>query len=329
MSDVAQIKFCAVKLSDIQSHGLRLEASVYDLDAMRVRQAVLKNSMPFDNFASSYVCGRFKRVWVEKSDLPIYQPSAITEIRPKPDGYISRETATDIDALRVHAGQVLLTCSGTIGKVSFVSKTLNTKIFSHDLLRINVRNDYDAGYIYAWLKSSVGQQILLTNSYGAVIEHIEPEHLENIPVPVAPESLKRRIHGLIVRSYELRDESNELIDEAERILIDELHLPDIDDFEREKVFCVKLSNLRGRLDASFHSPLVGRIVKHLKAYATEVTTVADPRISRVAILPGRFKRVYVDEGHGIPFFSGRSIGELNPSDKEYLSFAQHSEKIRD
>ena len=224
---------------------------------------------------------------------------------------------------------MLLTCSGTIGKVSFVSQTLDDKIFSHDLLRIDAKNDYDAGYIYAWLKSSIGQQILLTNSYGAVIEHIEPEHLENIPVPVAPENLKQQIHGLIVRSYELRDESNELIDEAERILINELHLPDIDDFEREKVFSVKLSDLRGRFDASYHSPLVGRIVEHLKAHAAEVTTIADPRISREVILPGRFKRVYVDEGYGIPFFSGRSIGELNPSDKEYLSFTQHSEKIRD
>ena len=61
-----------MKLSYIQSHGLRFEASVYDLDAMKVRQAVLKNSVSFSNLASSYVCGRFKRVWVGKSDLSIY-----------------------------------------------------------------------------------------------------------------------------------------------------------------------------------------------------------------------------------------------------------------
>ena len=327
----AQIKFCAVKLSDIQSHGLRLEASVYDLDAMRVRQAVLKNSVPLSEVIdNAYYPNRFKRIYCEKKfGEPFYLPSQITDIRPKAEKFISHESPCNFNELRAKENTLLLTRSGTIGTVAYVLKTLTGKIMSDDVIRISFRNDYDAGYIYAWLKSSVGQQILLTNSYGAVIEHIEPEHLENIPFPVAPESLKRRIHGLIVRSYELRDESNELIDEAERILIDELHLPDIDDFEREKVFCVKLSNLRGRLDASFHSPLVGRIVKNLKAYATEVTTVADPRISRVAILPGRFKRVYVDEGHGIPFFSGRSIGELNPSDKEYLSFAQHSEKIRD
>ena len=321
------VKFCAVKLSDVQAHGLRLEASVFDADALNARQAVMKKSVPLKDLASSYVCGRFKRVWVKKSDMPIYQPSAITELRPKPDGYISKKTATNIDSLRVHAGQVLLTCSGTIGKVSFVSKTLDGKIFSHDLLRITPKKFFDAGYIYAYLKSSVGQRILLTNRYGAVIEHIEPEHLEKIPVPDAPEDLKRKIHGLIVRSYELRDESNALLDEAEKILIDALNLPPLEDFQNQKIFFVKLSNLRGRLDASFHAPLVDRIIAHLQNHASEVTTVADERISRAVILPGRFKRVYVDEGHGRIFIGGKQIGELDPSNKKYLSLAFHADRI--
>ena len=323
------VKFCVVKLSEVHAHGWRLEASVFDQDATTARQNIIPQSVSFSELASSYVCGRFKRVWVKKSDLPIYQPSAVTELHPKPDGYISRQTATNIDALRVHAGQLLLTCSGTIGKVSFVSKTLDGKIFSHDLLRIDAKNDFDAGYIYAYLKSSVGQQILLTNNYGAVIEHIEPEHLANLPLPVSSENLRQRIHELIVRSYELRDESNELIDEAERILIDELHLPPIEDFRCEKIFFVKLGDLRGRLDASYHAPIVQRIVDHLRVHAAEVTTIADSRISKEVILPGRFKRVYVDEGHGVPFFGGRSIGELDPSDKKYLSLTQHDKKIRD
>ena len=106
-----------MKLSDVQARGGRLEASFFDADALNARQAVIKNSVTFSDLATAYVCGRFKRVWVKHSELPIYQPSAITELRPKPDGYISRQTEIDIDALRVHAGQVLLTCSGTIGKI--------------------------------------------------------------------------------------------------------------------------------------------------------------------------------------------------------------------
>ena len=337
------VKWCAVALSDVVARGKRLEASVFDVEAKQARMLISKGKYPqsfiggTDGMASSYVCGRFKRIWVEKSDMPIYQPSSIVDIKPTPDGYISAKTKTNIGNLRVKENQILMTCSGTIGKVSFVSRTLANKIFSHDLLRIDCRKPDEAGYIYAFLKSKIGSKILLTNSYGAVITHIEPEHLATIPIPDAPTMLKKKIHDLIVRSYELRDESNDLIDQATALLIDELKLPDIDAFDvglykkaaPVDTFSVRLSKMSGRLDASYHVPLVDAIIEHLKRYAEEVTTVGDPRVSREVILPGRFKRVYVDEGYGVPFFGGRSIGELDPSDKRYLSFSQHDKKIKE
>ena len=136
----------------------------------------------------------------------------------------------------------------------------------------------------------------------------------------ALENLKRQIHELIVKSYELRDESNAQIDEATQILIDELNLPPIEGFATKKNFSVKLSDLRGRLDASFYLPIVEKIISHLKQHAAEVTTIGDNRISAAVILPGRFKRVYVDENHGRIFIGGKQIGELDPSNRKYLSF---------
>ena len=325
----AQIKFCTVKLSEIVSHGNRLEASVFDVDAMNSRQKILNGKFPvttINKLATVYVCGRFKNICVDKSEFPFYQPSSILEINPKPSSYLAKKN-TIIDELRVHKGQILLTCSGTIGKVAYVSKTLDNKIFSQDLLRINTKNDFDAGYIYAYLKSKLGNEILLTQSYGAVIQHINPEHLEKIPIPDAPENQRQQIHELIVKSYELRDESNALIDEATQILIDELSLPPIEDFETKKNFTVKLSNLRGRLDASFHVPIVDKIISHIKNHAAEVTTIGDKRISSAVILPGRFKRIYVDEGHGRIFIGGKQINELDPSNKKYLSNVHHADRI--
>lgn len=335
------IKFCTVTLSDVISRGKRLEASVFDVEAKHARAAVEHGKYPVkmvggaNGLASSYVCGRFKRIWVEKSDLPIFQPSSITDIYPTPDGYISHKTQTNIDALRVHAGQVLMTCSGTIGKLSYVSKTLNNQIFSHDLLRINSNDPSDAGYIYAYLKSATGNKILLTNSYGAVITHIEPEHLATVPIPDAPEVIKKHINDLIVKSYALRDESNALIDEATELLVNELQLPDISSFDvalyKKKAsvdtFSVKLSETAGRIDASFHVPIVDAIVEHMKRYSAEVTTVGDKRISKDIILPGRFKRVYVEEGYGRVFIGGKQILELDPTNKKYLSLVHHGDRI--
>ena len=336
------VKWCSVSLSDVVSRGKRLEASVFDVEAKQARALIYNGKYPVamvggnEGLTTSYVCGRFKRVWVEKSDMPIFQPSTIVDIKPTPDGYISKRTHTDIDALRVHKGQILMTCSGTIGKVSFVSDTLDGKIFSHDLLRINCIRPEDAGYIYAYLKSAAGNKILLTNSYGAVITHIEPEHLSSVPIPDAPSAIKNRIHDLIIRSYGLRDESNELIDKANELLKEALCLPDVSEFDVDyykksapvDTFSVKLSNMAGRLDASYHVPIVDAITAHLRKYAEEVTTVGDKRISKEVILPVRFKRVYVDEGHGRVLFGGKQIYELDPSGKKYLSVAKHEKLFK-
>lgn len=320
-----------------------MEASVFDVEAKQARQIINSGKFPITTIcgekglANSFTKARFKRVWVKNSDFPIFQPSTIVDIKPKPDGYISRRTQTDIDALRVHQGQILMTCSGTIGKVSYVSNTLDNKIFSHDLLRISCKDEIDQGYIYAYLKSKIGNKILLTNSYGAVITHIEPEHLANIPIPDASFDIKKRIHTLIKESYQLRDKSNELIDNATQLLIDELHLPDISSFEVDdykknapvETFSVKLSDLNGRADASYHLPIVDAIINHLRKYAEEVTTVGDERISSDIILPGRFKRVYVDKEYGVRFLGGKELNQLDPSTEKYLSKKAHANQLKD
>lgn len=334
------LKWCSVSLSDVIFRGKRLEASVFDVEAKQARQIIKNSKFPSttiggeNGLTTSYTCARFKRIWLEHSDFPIYQPSTIVDIKPKPDGYISHVTKTNIENLRVKKGQILMTCSGTIGKVSYVSDTLKNKIFSHDLLRINCKNTVDQGYVYTYLKSKVGNKILLTNSYGAVITHIEPEHLTTIPIPDAPKEIKERIHNLIVESFKLRDESNELIDQATALLIDELKLPSISEFKQNNIknsanvnaFSVKLSNLAGRVDASYHLPTVDKIVEHFKKYAKEVTTIGDERISKQIILAGVFKRTYVEEEYGYPFLGGKEITQLSPKTEKYLSKPIHKKR---
>ena len=136
--------------------------------------------------------------------------------------------------------------------------------------------------VYAFLKTKIGKLIVCSTQYGAVIQEIEPEHLATVPIPDAPTMLKKKIHDLIVRSYELRDESNDLIDQATALLIGELKLPDIDAFDvglykkaaPVDTFSVRLSEMSGRLDASYHVPIVDAIIEHLKRYAEEAAAAA-------------------------------------------------------
>lgn len=338
------VKWCAVALSDVVARGKRLEASVFDVEAKQARATVVNGKYKWHALGgkdgliqNAYYPGRFKRIYCDKrTGEAFYLPSQMAEVYPKSEKYISALTKCDISELRLKPNTLLLTRCGTIGTVSLVSKTTQGKVYSDDVIRVSFNEVYDTGFIYTFLKSKTGSKILTTNGYGSVITHLEPEHLATVPIPDAPTMLKKKIHDLIVRSYELRDESNDLIDQATALLIGELKLPDIDAFDvgfykkaaPVDTFSVRLSEMSGRLDASYHVPIVDAIIEHLKRYAEEVTTVGDPRISREVILPGRFKRVYVDEGYGRVLIGGKQLSELDPSSKKYLSTAKHDKMLK-
>lgn len=339
----APLKWCSVSLADVVSRGKRLEASVFDVEAKQARNTVVKGKYGTVDLGGThglidkaYYPGRFKRIYCDKTfGEAFYLPSQMTDIYPKADKYISALTKCDMAELRLKENTLLLTRSGTIGTVSFVSKTTQGKVFSDDVIRVTFKDIENLGFVYTYLKSKIGNKILTTNGYGSVITHLEPEHLATVPIPDAPKGIKERIHNLIVASYALRDESNDLIDKATQLLIDELHLPDIRDFDVNdykkgapvETFSVKLSDMNGRADASYHVPIVDAIVEHMKKYAGEVTTVGDTRISKSVILPPRFARVYVDEGYGRVLIGGKQIYELDPSGKKYLSNTKHKKLL--
>lgn len=333
------LKWCTVSLSDIVSRGKRLEARVFDVEAKQAWERLSKSkyncvSLMGDNglVCGAYYPGRFKRIYSDRlNGEAFYLPSQMTDIYPKPEKWIANLTKCNLDELRLKKNTLLLTRSGTIGTISLVSKTTQGKIFSDDVIRINFNGAYDLGYVYAFLKSKTGNKVLTTNGYGSVITHLEPEHLKEIPIPNAPDEIKKRIHDLIVHSYELRDESNELIDKATKLLIEELHLPKLHEFEVEdykknapvETFNVKLSEMSGRADSSYHVPIVDAIVEHLQKYADEVTTIGDSRISKDVVLAGVFKRTYVGEDYGYPFLGGKEITQLNPKTEKFLSKPIH------
>lgn len=341
------LKWCSVSLSDVIAKGARLDASTFDVEALNARNIIENNKYGYASLGgesglikTAFYPDRFKRIYCEKGHGEgFYLPSQMTDIYPRPDKFISVLTKCDMNELRLKLHTLLLTRSGTIGTVSYVSRTLEGKVFSDDVIRVTFRNEYDLGYVYAYLKSDVGNLILTRNGYGSVITHLEPEHLYSLPIPNAPVNIKGKINSLIVRSFELRDESNVLLDKANDLLIKELKLPSIEVFRQHAAyyqknapvdtFSVKLSDLDGRLDGSYHVPVVDAIVEHLKQNAAEVITVGNSKISDRVVLPVRFKRIYVKEGYGRVLIGGKQIYELDPSNKKYISIAKHKDLIPD
>lgn len=337
------LKYTSVSLTEVFNNKLRLEASAFSIDSKIAKDKIIHNKNGFvyawsdSGFIEDcYYGGRAKRNYVKKNTQDAFGflgSSEMLNVYPKPIKFLS-SNLVNIEPFSVKEGTILISRSGTIGNVTFVNKSLAKNLVSEHAIRI-IAKEF-SGYMYAYFQTEIGKTIVKSNIFGAVVDQIEPQHFEKIIIPNAPNSLKEEIHELIIESYNLRDKSNELIDKAEEILYSELELKPIDDLKTKNFdeivelrnYNVKLSNLGLRFDGSYHLPLFKSIHNHLEKYSSKVKFLSHEEISDSIILPGRFKRTYVDsEEHGIKFIGGKQIHDLNPVSEKFLSKSIHDTRL--
>lgn len=335
------ISWSSVPLSEVLERDNRIEASTFNLDRAHSIQ-LLKNSK-YDlvllgskeiGFKDCFYGPRAKRNYltnIDNTSIGFLGSSEMLDIYPNPVKFVSHDNSM-VDSLSLAEGTILISRSGTIGNVTFVSHTLSKFLVSEHAIRLIV-NEFP-GFVYTYLKTDVAQNLLHSEKFGSVILEIEPDALKNMLIPNAPVLIKKKINDLIIDSYANRDESNRLIDEATQIMIDQLELPPIDDLKKETFsyskevnsFSIKLSDLEGRLEGSYHTPLIKVIEKYINKKAI-VKKLNSEDITEKIILPGRFKRIYVEKGNGKVFLGGKEINQLDPSGKKFLSIKHYSDKL--
>lgn len=337
-----QLKYTSVSLSEVLNNNLRFEASAFSIDAKIAKEKILNNrngyayAWSINGFIKDcFYGGRAKRNYVAKNTqgaIGFLGSAEMLNIYPKAVKFLS-SNVINIKPFKVDKGTILISRSGTIGKVTFVNNTLSKNLISEHAIRI-IAKEY-AGYLFTFLQTNTGQTLVKGNIFGAVVDQIEPQHFENIVVPNAPETLKKEIHELVIESYDLRDESNDLIDKAESILYEELQLKPIEELKIEyfdnsvelRNYTTKLSDLRLRLDGSFHIPIVKQVETALKKNAKQFIKLSDSTLTKDIVLPGRFSRTYVDSENGVQFLGGRDLFQLNPTTEKYLSKVVHKKQL--
>lgn len=123
---------------------------------------------------------------------PYYTPSAVLQERRDAAKLLdtsraSRSQAATIAAIRVRRGDLVITRSGTIGRISMITSRFDGAIVSDDLIRVRVPDERLRLFLWAFLESKLAQDQIMRNEYGAIQQHLEPEHVRAIlvPLPVA------------------------------------------------------------------------------------------------------------------------------------------------
>ena len=196
----------------------RLDASFYNPRVAEALAALYRSGMELKSLSEVtrriFIPPRFKRVYVESGyGVPFLQGSHVVHFEPADIKFLSRAVHKGLDRWIIEAGWVLVTCSGTIGRVTIASPSWDRWAASQHILRIIPDPDgpCPAGYISAFLSSEIGQAQLTSRIYGAVVDEITEGQAQSVLIPV-PTTKKEKdvvaqIHADAWRSIVLKDEA--------------------------------------------------------------------------------------------------------------------------
>lgn len=218
-----KIKIFTVRASEL---NYRLDASyhlpVLRLISERIHKSKLSTKYIGDVIDDIFVPERFKRNYVNSPDIgiPFLQGSHIPQIRPLDLKYIWKGTK-NIDEMKLKKNWLLMTRSGTVGRLGIVRENWDGWAASEHIYRLIPKNNDDAGYLLTFLSSEYGQKQIEGKIYGAVVEEIgesDTDLVNEIELMWPEETHRIRIGNVMLSAYDLRDAANKLEEEAIRLL---------------------------------------------------------------------------------------------------------------
>jgi type I restriction enzyme S subunit len=224
--------------------------------------------------------------------------------------------------LKLHQGMSLISCSGTIGKMAYARGEMEGIWSSQDVLKVvpDPQKIY-SGYLYAYLGSKFGVPLVVSGTYGAIIQHLEPEHIADLPVPRIGDALEHEIHNLVEDASELRTKAARRKNEAIATFIERCRLPELipsTQYPTPHLGTATSSNVAERMDSTYY---IAPCKEARTAFDTAAQRWQSKSLGEIAevFIPTIFKRLYADDPeHGFPYITGADVFCIRPTSTQYL-----------
>lgn len=308
----------------LKKEGHRLDCGPYMSGAIEAREKLHSLSVPKDNLSQLtkdiFHAGREGRVWVNDPDhgVPFLGSSAILNADFSNLPLISKKQVTDNPKFTIHKGWTLITRSGTIGRMSYTRSDLDGFACSEHVMRVEPDcSRVLPGYLYAFLNSSFGVPLVISGTYGAIIQHIEPHHIAGLPVPRLGD-IEGKAHALVQKASDNLTAFQKLITNATRQIFEssgisnpskkEWFLSDVD-----KGFIIDSNELELLLRGWNHSRRANTIKREIRAGDwSPLGDLLDLEWLRWRVM---FKRIFASPEHGIEVITQKPLFNLRPQGK--------------
>lgn len=176
--------------------------------------------LPLSAIAQAVFNGpRFKRPYADmgvtsgEGIRKFFTGTAITQMNSDNVKYLDEKKCKkallrQLDELTIHKGYILISDSGTLGRISYALSMHDGHVATNNLIRVVINDVNLRGYVFQFLKSPIGQSLILKNAYGTNQEHLEPDVISEILVPIPKDrTIVDRIGAKVIASIEAMEQS--------------------------------------------------------------------------------------------------------------------------
>ena len=305
-----------VKHSYKPQSSLRFDASFHLSDGLVVKRLVAASPYEMltikDVTEDIFYGNRAKRVYVKKRNhgIPFLSSSDILQADLENVKLASKKYTPSIEQLTLKKGWTLISRSGTIGNCAFANAKHAQKLASEHVIRLVPNNILRGGLVYAYLASNHGHSLLTQGTFGAVIQHIEPDFIASLPIPKFPDDFQKRIDDLIQESANLREQATDALEEAIKYF-DDLY-PIKDSFRQ--TFSLNLKGMKLGFAAYNNNLEVDEFVSAYECNSYKLKS----KTSNV-FAPPLFKHIYLNKDNGYLFMTGSELTQFNLRYYRWLS----------
>lgn len=305
------MKTGVVRYTSVGSDGVRLDSKFHLSDGIYTKRSIMQSPYYIKTvgyFSSDIFYGnRAKRIYVNSADkgIPFIGSSDMLKSDISGVKLISKKHTHSLHKLTLKKDWILISRSGTIGNTVYTNDIFENKIGSEHIIRVIPNGNIYSGFLYSYLSSKYGYSLLTQGTFGAVIQHIDPSYIANIPIPIFPEYKQQEIHNLIIESANLRVEANRLLEEAVALFEKHIGKSKFSFSYQTKALKVNERNLlSNRLDAQF-----AIAQEEIRKEKKPIEYISISSIASNIFVGNRTKRNYLE--NGIPFLSSSDMMLFN------------------
>jgi type I restriction enzyme S subunit len=150
-----------------------------------------------------------KSVFVATGHAVYEQQHAIYERFNQFRYFISEDKFQEMKRFEVTPGDILMSCSGTIGKTAIVPSGAPAGIINQALLKLTCLEQLENQYLCVWMRSSYFQEAVIGSAGGAALQNVASVSiLKDIPISLPPLDEQKRI---VTRLDAMKAKTSEMI----------------------------------------------------------------------------------------------------------------------